>query len=495
MAKKYLYGAAVQGLQSFIFQTDKLKEIVGGSELVEQTCTSAFRKVVPNYEEKNLMTGAAGNVKYLFDSPEDCQAAVYYFPRTVMEMAPGITISQAVVPVNDDPTQDDINKLEGKLKVQRNKVKKELHPALMIAERSRRTGMAAIKWDKLEERVLDAAQDKKQNAVDDSVSDLSEKLMGKQPQNKDFPFEVNDIAKGQKGSSNWIAVVHADGNNLGSVIQKMAKQLEDQSSNDLKVVFKEFSKQLDNATIKAAQVAYKQVVSKEDTEGKIPIRPIIIGGDDLTIIIRGDLALNFTSIFLEEFENATKEHFQSLVQQNNVSALSEGLTACAGIAYIKPTYPFHYAADLAEELCSYAKKEAKSKKLNQVPSSIMFHKVQSSFVENYEDIIKRELKANDVYFNYGPYAIQSGKDFPTVSKLKSWIYQINREDAPKSGLRNWLAELYNSKDKAAQLMDRIIKLNPTYNNNLQLNNAISKDINNKAKSHLYDVISLSSIQK
>lgn len=41
---KYLYGAAVQGIQGFIFQTNKLREIVGASELVEEICTTAFNE-------------------------------------------------------------------------------------------------------------------------------------------------------------------------------------------------------------------------------------------------------------------------------------------------------------------------------------------------------------------------------------------------------------------------------------------------------------------
>ena len=36
---KYLYGASVQGIQQFIFQTNELKDIVGASELVEFICT------------------------------------------------------------------------------------------------------------------------------------------------------------------------------------------------------------------------------------------------------------------------------------------------------------------------------------------------------------------------------------------------------------------------------------------------------------------------
>ena len=39
---KYLYGAAVKGIQGFIFQTNKLKEIVGASEMVSQICTTKF---------------------------------------------------------------------------------------------------------------------------------------------------------------------------------------------------------------------------------------------------------------------------------------------------------------------------------------------------------------------------------------------------------------------------------------------------------------------
>lgn len=42
----YLYGASIQGIQSFIFQTDRLKDIVGASELVEQACTDMFYKPV-----------------------------------------------------------------------------------------------------------------------------------------------------------------------------------------------------------------------------------------------------------------------------------------------------------------------------------------------------------------------------------------------------------------------------------------------------------------
>lgn len=43
---KYLYGASVVGIQQFIFQTDKLKDIAGASEIVQQICTRKFSETV-----------------------------------------------------------------------------------------------------------------------------------------------------------------------------------------------------------------------------------------------------------------------------------------------------------------------------------------------------------------------------------------------------------------------------------------------------------------
>ncbi len=58
---KYLYGASVQGIQGFIFSTNKLKDIVGASELVEQICTTVFDKFAVNGES---VVQAAGNIKF-----------------------------------------------------------------------------------------------------------------------------------------------------------------------------------------------------------------------------------------------------------------------------------------------------------------------------------------------------------------------------------------------------------------------------------------------
>ena len=90
-----------------------------------------------------------------------------------------------------------------------------------------------------------------------------------------------------------------------------------------------------------------------------PIRPVILGGDDLTVIIRADLALDFTVEFLNAFERQTKEQFEFLAKYYQVEGFENGITACAGIAYIKEKYPFHYGVHLADLLTGKAKKFSK----------------------------------------------------------------------------------------------------------------------------------------
>ena len=124
---KYLYGAAVQGIQDFIFKTNELKHVVGASELVEQICTSAFDKFAVNGES---VVRAAGNIKFIFDNEEDCRKAVREFPKTVMSMAPGVTISQAVVLMENDFGKA-IDDVEALLKVQRNKPARSVTTGLL----------------------------------------------------------------------------------------------------------------------------------------------------------------------------------------------------------------------------------------------------------------------------------------------------------------------------------------------------------------------------
>ena len=497
MGTKYLYGASVQGIQSFIFQTNALQEIAGASELVEQICTTLFADAIGSSidnleQDPNAILTAAGNIKYLFDDPVICRALVLNFSKTVMEYAPGITLSQAVVQVSDRQlVQADFDELETKLKAQRNKPFNPIGWGLMAINRSRRTGLPTVEIVNSKKGKLfldEGLKSKRQN----NINRISKAFFTRHFTEQKLPFELKDITKSKGENYSWLAVIHADGNNMGALIHRMASEIDSKGEANFIEKFRSFSLTIDKSTKEAASEAYAVISSNCKLENhKYPFRPVVIGGDDLTVICRADLALEFTKLFLEKFEEKTRTSLSSL----NLTSLNHGLTACAGIAYVKESYPFHYGYQLAEELCTHAKSEAR--KLNSLnngltPSCLMFHKVLDSFIENYHEIISRELSADEVSFDFGPYFINNE---PGVSKLIKQVEVLEDEkgNAIKSSLRQWLTDLYKNRELADQKMDRLLSIGDS-DKLKQLDLKNNKGIVNM-KSPVFDWLSIASINQ
>lgn len=493
---KYLFGASVKGIQKFIFNTKSLREIVGASELVEQICTSFFEEHLHKRGVRFIKEGkvlmAAGNIKYIFDSKEDCEKVVFDFEYEVQKKAPGIELAMAVVKIASDLNDEHLVELEERLKVSRNKPKNFQLNALMINERSRKTGLPAIKIVNNEQ--MDLAQILKLEASKQARKSLMHKLVGDQVNVEQFPFEIDELTNGNKTS--WIAIVHADGNNLGSHIQKMVEQLKS-SEHNISKVLESFSENLESATTEAAKEAYQIVIAPNVARKKlkkIPIRPVVIGGDDISLIMGGAQAIPYTTQYLKSFERISKEKFKDWSNVYGIDNLENGLTACAGIAFVKVSYPFHYAVELAEDLCSAAKRKVKQSK-NEVASALLFHKVQSSFVKEYQELKKTQLIAKGVSLSYGPYAIHNNDlKMPLVDTLIKKSNIVNEEGAPKSGIRNWLSELQQNPATSKQKMDRIKSITArNYVERLELDKAILVE-EEKQVTPLYDIISLASIK-
>lgn len=485
--KRYLYGAAVQGIQGFIFQTNELKDIVGASELVEMVCTSAFDDYadLKNHEkDPNSIVRAAGNIKYVFDDAEKCSRAVREFPKKVQCMAPGITISQAVVELEDGKFDVAVDKLENKLRIQRNRPMRSCTWGMLGVRRSRKTGLPAVK--KVKDDYLDDATFKKRKDREDATVRVCEKAFGAASGTLDkneIAFDIEEITT----LNDWIAIIHADGNGLGQVIQKVGKNKEELSK---------FSKKLDELTRQAAVKAYEDTM-KEDVfsyfNRRLPVRPIVLSGDDLTVIIRGDLALTYAESFLRHFEEVTAQAMPGIVEHG------KGLTACAGIAFIKSSYPFYYGYELAEALCGRAKKRAKEINSILAPSCLMFHKVQDSFVESYDEIVKRELMPCDgVSFEFGPYFLKEQMNYWKISKLKDGVKSLNNDEgnAVKSYLRQWLSVMHNGgKARAEQKQKRLMStLDPKSSLKTLVEGLMTGIVLDKIEKYpVYDVLALYSV--
>ncbi len=441
----YLYGASVQGIQNFIFQTNELKDIVGASELVAQICTQLFRETVGElYRDEALIIGAAGNVRYYFDDLEACARTVRDFPRRVMIEAPGITISQAVVEMTGD-FRDSVNELEEKLRSQRNQPQPSLTLGALGMKRSNKTGLPLVAPEGQDKSVdmTTAAKRRYIHALSLAKKSFYGTASDKKVDADRYPYDIAKLTD----RNDWIAIVHADGNSLGQIVQSIGGDM---------AQYRRFSQLLDEATERAANAAFEKLGVREGDS--YPLRPVVLGGDDMTVIIRGSLAIAYAQEFIRQFEYHTGQG--ELGQIVHGATRLSCLTACAGIAFIKSSYPFHYGYKLAEDLCSAAKHDAKFHLAagESIPSCLMFHKVEDSYVESYADIVERVLMPTDgVSFAFGPYYLADRAGYFTIDELLSYCDKLQKidDEGVKSGLRQWLTHMHRSVDFASQHLDRM----------------------------------------
>ncbi len=414
--KTYLYGASVQGIQGFIFETNELKSIIGASEIIE----NINQKISDKYE-KYIIVNAAGNIKLIFSEDEKpiLEKLLKEFTKEVRQDAFGITISQAVVLYEEGKLKKAFQDLEKKLMSAKNQLEIPLDLSINIIELAAKTAKPIV-------------ENKKDKATIQKEDAYEEKYKG----NKEF----SQIGK-LKNSKSKIAIIHADGNGLGAMIASMSQNAT--SDKEVKNMYKTFSENLKEATEYAINEAEKVVPN-------LKLRRVIVGGDDLTVICNANSALEFTYEYLYYFEKKTKEIFKN-----------DGLTACAGIAYCNHKYPFHYAVNLAESLCKESKKH--SKKINEAlaPSSLMFHNIQSSSYTNYADYIESELtlrpfEAEEIFLNYGPYFIEKQDEYSLAKDFMFLCEALKVKGSPLSRLRDWLSILGENMKMAE---DRLVRIN------------------------------------
>lgn len=510
---KYLYGFAVHSIQGYIFATNKLKEIGGGSEIVEQLCTTFFEEQVEKLtkkkiEEANQTLGAAGNVRYTFNKLEDVQVFYREFPTQVKQFAGDITFSQAVVEYKGDLMDTKLEELNTKLEIRRNYPHIQPETGAMSIPIERRTGEPVYriehKFINKEGEEIFVYQDKRTNVKLDKVgikdnvikqTALSKKLTDAlrdkmnetaKTKEKKILFSTLTSELTNEANKNMVALVHADGNGMGKMIEDIRTKFKDKTAEKLKA----FSKAVSESTLAAFGEAFYQTILKPEiyvvstidaTFIVPPIRPVIIGGDDVTFLIRADLAIDFTKIYLETFEKETKESFKKngfTPPQKTEETENVKLTATAGIVFIKSTYPLHYAADLAESICGYAKRKSERK-----ISNLQFYRVKDSFVNNYNNIVDLENKKGISGF------VGKNYDKPSIENLQKKVKLMKKPGVPRTAIRELLSESYRNIPNAELMLKRMIQINE--NNEDFKEFGFTVTLNNNT--FLYDLVMLDSL--
>jgi hypothetical protein len=127
----------------------------------------------------------------------------------------------------------------------------------------------------------------------------------------------------------------------------------------------------------------------------------------------------------------------------------------------------------------------------------MFHKVQDSFVDDFEAIAKKELQPQpNLTFEYGPYylveTLPAASKAQTISALLGNVEKLDGKEgnAIKSHLRQWLSLLFGNVDAANQKMKRLRKVNSKAADIIP---AAFEKVETTEKIPYYDILSLASI--
>lgn len=432
MKTAYLF--ETRGIQRFLFATGKLKDMLEGSELIDYICADGglLDETLDSLglTDKVQSPRKAGGVFYLiFDNKAEAQRFQSAWRLVMSQWLP--TIEQVDVIEEADSAKAAIGRGIEKLAQQRNIIGITLPNASPITERSPRTGQAVVTRERygnkgnesldLSTSILRSFRRPASSqsltsrflAVDASEDSTAQHTQIHFPNN--FEADAKAAKKFPLGRRKLIGLIHADGNGLGEILRLLNEACRDASDAVYIDLYRTFSEGVTRATIEATNHAAEQsLLPHMNVDNVLPARPLVLGGDDLSVIVKADMAIDFTRAFLLAFKKTSEVELGKLKQKfidngltASASKLPAYLTACAGIVYMKSSQPFHQAYEVAEGLCKQAKMFSRNHKQavagsdsSIIPSSLAFYKIGDSLIEEVDMMVENSMTVSTAQHTY-----------------------------------------------------------------------------------------------
>ncbi|MBF0502800.1 MAG: hypothetical protein HQM09_21880 [Candidatus Riflebacteria bacterium] len=155
-----------------------------------------------------------------------------------------------------------------------------------------------------------------------------------------FPRDFEALAKKDDG---YLAVIVADGNNVGSRIRGIARDDFFEGWSRREEIFHSIRTGVRKAFTESLIKVFKGDLEASQKHRNFSFQPLMLGGDDLLMVCGASKALPFAGEFAEQVAIQTKEIPQG------------SLTIGVGVAIVKDSFPFFRAHSLAEQLAVSAK--------------------------------------------------------------------------------------------------------------------------------------------
>jgi hypothetical protein len=408
-----LFVTQAKGIQEYVLGTDKLRDMLGATELVEKMTDEILQKTLDclGFREEadyDILSRAAGSARIKFRRAENAESLAGIWPMVCAHATPGLEVYQTVQTLQGRSFLHTIREAEKALSLARGTRQAQLPVAGPPVERSARTGVVAVGVADLpggDREEVDAATRAKRNR---QLELKKSKNLPDVFRRMSFPAELanlvpDDFDQISGRDREYLALIHADGNGLGQLFIRLEEHFKKNPGfpgEKIEAFYTSISEAITKVTRDSASSAREEVAPLFPDGKRWPLMPIVLAGDDLTLVTRADLAVPFVRCLLlkfEEFGVVALENLMSEFPELQLGGiLPQRLSSGAGIVFMKPGFPFAAAYALCESIAKYAKNTAKGlagkEGLTSIPSALAFHKITTSSVRiNYSDLLQHEL--------------------------------------------------------------------------------------------------------
>ena len=367
---------SVRSKQAYIFATNRLLEVVGASAIIAETfdllfdcameeagsetervrrsrdrdgtfCLFCLNDVRKNFSGSawdmvELFTGG-GNCTVLYRNMEICRRINARYTLRVLKEFPGLLPMYVGVPVDLDSEKPDYRADYQRLMAESDSVKSRMLPG---------RGYAAVPFALMDRTTFQPISQRRRTGEGErelSAESAVKRDAGRRDAKNDPDVRFLDSMITQRGRESLLAIVHADGNNMGRKIQK---KLGAETDYDFCVnAIRGFTGNIDAAFKDAGRAAVER--QRKAMPGLHPkarkeafaLRWIVSDGDDATFICNARYAAEYTRAYL-----------QGVAEYHSEKDPGEHYSSCAGICIFHSHYPFAKAYALAEQACDNAKK-------------------------------------------------------------------------------------------------------------------------------------------
>lgn len=432
-------------IQQYVFGSNKLKDNLGASYIVENIYNILNKR-------SDLETGyiGGGNALLFAKSEADAKRIITEFTKDILSEFPGMSLAVAILPdfgKEDSDYSDKIKKIFKKLAGNKGEfIPVNTIPSHGITDVCRFSSLSVEviekhkNKEKTETALISATTATKRNYEEKAREDERELLKKVGLDQYSFPSEFEKLGQ-KKFEDSHIAVVHIDGNGFGEIFRNL-KTLDET---------RKLSEEVKNAVVEAfvyclteydrSRESLSDILAQNERK-LLPIRPIILGGDDVTFVCHGKLGIWFAEKFVQKF----------ITNNYKNEKITIPYSCCAGVAIVKEKYPFYRAYQMAESLCTSAKKKNKTEGGNWIDFQFAFSGLGNSLDEI------REFQYSDLSDSASiigrPYCLDENKGNAGLDELKKLALSLSK-NLPKSKIKGLREALNRDEESMKEYVEHI----------------------------------------